>query len=251
MHLSSAIFRSIAATAVSLLSIAVLTAGFTAPVAAQTASEKAQQAIGAYIAVIAVAKTCQFEVAEPIRNAVEANMRALQTPSGLTDPQIEAAIKDGSTKVEASKAQICAMDKPRFEGYMAGQFEVASAAGKAGGVTPVPVPLASAPAPVAPAPAAPSVPSAAEKEKQAKEMLLLSHLLEAVAEECDITLSDDETTKLEKAQAYFRGQAGVTEAQVTAMTDAMETEVEKGHKEFCSPKFEFKTMLKSVLAAAQ
>ena len=225
------------------IATAAFTLGFSGPSVAQTAAEKAQQAIGTYISVIAVAKTCQFTVAEPVRNAVEANMRALQAPSGLTDPQIETAIKDGSAKVEANKAQICAMDTARFEGFMAGQFEVASAAGKAAGVTPIPVPLASAPAPAAPA--------VEDKQKQAKEMLLLAHLLEAVAEECEIELSDDQTSKLEKAQAYYRGQAGVSEADVTTMTDAMETEVEKGHKEFCSPKFEFKTMLKSVLDAAK
>ncbi|MBY0611056.1 MAG: hypothetical protein K2P80_02620 [Beijerinckiaceae bacterium] len=230
----------------SVFSAALLTLALSGPSFAQSPAEKAQQAIGTYISVISVAKTCKFEVAEPIRNAVEANMRALQAPSGLTDAQIETAIKDGSAKVEANSAQICSMDKAKFEGFMSGQFELASAAAKAAGVTPTPIPFAAAPAP-----AAPAAPAAGDKEKQAKEMLLLSHLLEAVADECEIELSDDETSKLEKAQAYFRGQAGVTEAQVTAMTDAMETEVEKGHKEFCSPKFEFKTMLKSVLESAK
>ncbi len=210
----------------------------------QTAANKAESAIGSYAVIISISKTCNFEVSQPVKSAVETNIKALQVVSTYTDAQVGAAIQGANEKVAEKKDGICAMGQEKFNGFMAGQANEAATAGAAAGVTMVPVPANSVAA--TPAPATPA-PSAVDPKKEAVDMLASSHLVELVADECEIELSDDETSKLEKAQAYYRGKADVTEDQVAAMTDAMEKEVTKNRKVFCAKEFGFKAELKKVL----
>ena len=202
-----------------------------------TPGEKAQAAIGTYISIVAVAKTCAFEVPAATRDAVDANMRALQPISGLDDAAMTGAITSAMTKVEADKASICAMGREKFDGYLAGQAEKAAALAVGTDAKIVPIPSSAL---------------AIDPKKAATEVLVLSYLLEAIAEECDdIELTDTETDKLEKAQTFLRGKAGYTEEQIAGLSDTMEKEASKGKKEFCSPAFDFKGQLKTVFDAAK
>ena len=218
--------------------------GSQAAIAQTTPAEKSQAAIGSYISVIAVAKACEFDVPKNVRDAVEANMLALQPISGLDDAAIGGGIERGIAKVNAGKATSPCMSRENFDSFLAAQTAKAAdlAAGTGAKIGPIPVSAAST------APAAP----AEDPKKAATELLVLSYLLDAISEECDsIELTDAETEKLEKAQTFLRGKAGVTEAQVEALTETMEKEATKGKKEFCSPAFDFKAQLKTVLDAAK
>ena len=214
----------------------------TATVSAQPKpADKAIDALGTYVSIIAVSETCKFEVTQPVKDAVSANMKTLQPVSGLTEAQIGEMVSAGMTSAAAKKDGICIMGQDKFNGFIASQSADAGVAGTAAGVTLLPVPVNSA---VAVAPPA-------DPKKEAIDLLALSHLVELVSDECEIELTDEETSKLEKAQEYYRGAAGMTEDQVTAMSDAMEKEVTKGKKEFCSPAFGFKAQLKKVLLSVK
>ena len=221
------------ATACAFLFSATCTLAQTSP------AEKAVDALGTYVSVIAVSETCKFEVIKPIKDVVTENMKALQPKAGLTDAQIGEMISAGMKTATEKKDGICVMGQEKFNGFAASQFTLAETSGKAAGVDIKPVPANT----VAAAPVDP--------KKEATDMLAMAHLLELVSDECEIELTDDETSKLEKAQEYYRGAAGFTEDQVTAMSDAMEKEVEKGKKEFCSPAFGFKAQLKKVLLSVK
>ena len=226
---------------VSASALALLLAGNAAH-AQTTPAEKAQAAIGTYISIIAVAKACEFDVAKTVRDAVEANMLALQPISGLDDAAIGNGINGAIAKISADKAAVCSMGRAKYDDYLVAQAAKAAELASGTGAKIGPIPVS----------AAPAAPAVDDPKKAATDLLVLSYLLEAIAEECDsIELTDDETTKLEKAQTFLRAKAGYTEAQVEGLSDTMEKEATKGKKEFCSPAFDFKGQLKTVFDAAK
>ena len=103
-----------------------------------------------------------------------------------------------------------------------------------------------APDPQSPNSQPPASPDAAGAIGKATEMLMLAQLLEAVAEECEINLTGEETALLARAEDFYRRQARIRDADLTTAMEAAETKVEQGRKEFCSPNYEFRAKLKTV-----
>ena len=246
-----------------VVSTALVFAGAVAK--AQSPADKAQEAIGIYASVMAVSSTCVFELGRGNHDALDAVLKALAAKAGFGEREVESVLKDGLERVGARKGEICRMDAAAFEGFAAQQFalagEAAISAGLPQGTLPTPPSSAASAPPVPPAPAVLTppglvpdgmLPAASDAAgEQARQMLVAAHLAEAVSDECEIDLTDEETSALEKAQAYFRGRTGATEAQVSALTDLLEAKVEKGRRDFCAPAFGFRALLKSVMDAAR
>ena len=231
---------------------------------AQTAAEKAQEAIGIYASIIAVSGTCGLELGRDARDSLEANIKLLAARAGLGERELETIAKDGTEKAGARKAEICRMDVAAFNRFVTMQLALAAEAGSIAGVPLAAVPGASTPPPPLAELSAPALPlppglvpegmlqvPADPAIERARQMLIASHLVEAVSDECEIDLTDDETLALEKAQAYFRGRIGASEAQINMLTDLLEAKIEKSRRDFCTPRFDFRAMLKGVIEAVQ
>lgn len=223
-------------------------------------AERAQEAIGIYAAVLAISSVCTLPIAPAARIVVDRNVEILAGKAGLSAEEIGRIMTHGVAQASPRKADLCRMDLAGFERFEASQFVAASEAAVAAGIAiaeipgvpPVatePPPVLLPPLPQGFEPEAMLPPSSEAAAEPARERLVWSHLIEAVADECEIDLNDQETAGIEQAQSAARTRSGLAEAQINGMVERLEQEVEKGRRFFCSPRFNFREALKALLTS--
>lgn len=115
--------------------------------------DKAQGGIGGYVAIIAVAKLCDFTVPPATMQIVVANINALQAASELSDKDIDGLLEGGVAGFAKDKAKYCDPGPAVFEAKTLDMaaFAVKAAEGTGIALQPLPRPGAAPATPVAPA----------------------------------------------------------------------------------------------------
>ena len=223
-------------------------------VQAQTVEKKAQDAVGSYLVIIAISKMCGFNVAKPVKDAVGSNIDALKVKAKMKDAELDQTLGQSIKELGKNKEKFCGPGQAQFDKLIPVFASQASEAAAGLGVALAPVPAnfaSSAPEVAAPA-AAPPVQGAAfavsEKERDAFRNLLISaHMLEAVSDQCKITLTNKEVLNLDRVQYYFRGRGNFSVGDVKQIVDTVEKQVTDNKATVCSPKWPFKDTLATML----
>lgn len=208
--------------------------------AAEKAAEKAQGGLGGYLAILAIGKLCNFDLDKPATEAIVANINALQKPAKMTDAELDqslAALVDAFKKRPNSPCAAGANEYPAMAVAMAKGAEKEA---EGSGVTLKPVPARQ----VAAAKAAP----VKDPKEAARNMLIAAHMIEAVADECKIKITDKESLDLDRVQYYFRGKADATAAEVKEIVTVVEKEAADSRKKVCAPDWGFRSTLDTLLA---
>lgn len=212
------------------------------PARAQTATDKAQGGIGGYLAILAIAKLCKYDVDKPTTEAIVANINALQPKSKLSDAEIDQAMESMLASFAKRKESPCAGGLNEFYTMASAMAVAARKEAEGSGVALKDLPARAAKA------AASTAPATKDPKAAAKNMVIAAHMIEAVADECKIKLSDKESLDLDRVQYYFRGKADLTAAEVKEIAAAVEKEAEGSHKTVCAPEWGFRQTLDTLLA---
>ena len=210
------------------------------PASAQSAADKAQGGIGVYLAILAIGKLCNFDLDKPTTEAIVANINALQKTSKLSDAEIDQAMASLVDSFKKRKDSPCAAGANEFPAMAAAMSKGAEKEAEGSGVALKALPARQAAA---------VKPAVKDPKEAAKNMLIAAHMIEAVADECKIKISDKESLDLDRVQYYFRGKADATAAEVKEIVAVVEKEAEASRKKVCAPEWGFRETLDTLLAA--
>jgi hypothetical protein len=212
----------------------------TSPASAQTAAEKAQGGIGGYLAILAIGKLCNFELNKSTTEVVVGNISALQKTSKLSDADIDQAMAGLIDSFKKRKDSPCAGGGKDFDLMTAAMAKSAEneAAGSGVALKALPVRTATSAEP----------PAAKDPKEAAKNMVIAAHMIEAVADECKIKMSDKESLDLDRVQYYLRGKADLTAAEVKEIVAVVEKQAEESRRQVCAPEWGFRSTLDTLLA---
>ncbi len=201
------------------------------PARAADAAEKAQGGIAGYLVIVAVSKMCNFNVDQPIRDTVTANINALQPVSKWSDKDIDDALKGVNDQLAKSKDKFCGPGVDVFYSKIKDFEKVATNEAQGSGVTLKPLPAR----------------AAADPKAAALEQLNLAIMLEAVSDECPIKLKDGESLKIDRVEYYWRGKADYSAKQFADLQKFWEDKTKAEHAKVCAKDFGFRAAFEESL----
>lgn len=208
------------------------------PASAQSAAEKAQGGLGGYLAILAIGKLCNFDLDKPATETIVGNINALQKTAKMTDAELDQSLAALVDAFKKRKDSPCAAGASEYPTMAAAMAKGAEKEAEGSGVTLKALPARQAAAKT----------PAKDPKEAAKNMLIAAHMIEAVADECKIKITDKESLDLDRVQYYFRGKADLTAAEVKEIVAAVEKEAEASHKKVCAPDWGFRATLDTLLA---
>ena len=207
---------------------------------AQSVTDKAQGGVGGYLAILAIAKLCKYDLDKPTTEILVGNINALQPKAKLSDAEMDQAMDSLVASFAKRKDSPCADGLNEFYTMASAMAAGAQKEADGSGVALKTLPPRSAKTAAAPA--------AKDPKEAARNMLIAAHMIEAVSDECKIKLTDKESLDLDRVQYYFRGKADLTAAEVKEIVGAVEKEAEASHKKVCAPEWGFRSTLDTLLA---
>ena len=209
------------------------------PLFAQTEQQSASDSIATYIPIPAIAELCRFNLAKPVDDATAANVKALQSKAKTSDAELGALYQSSLTELGKSKDKFCDGGQAKFDAMIPVFARTAETAAAAAGVKVQPIPANTA--------AQVAAPSVDKAKEAAKNMLTAAIMLEQISDLCGIDLTGKESLNIDRAQYLYRGQAGLSAAEVSTMTDALEEETKKSKDKVCAPSWGFKAAFEKMI----
>jgi hypothetical protein len=197
-------------------------------------AEKAQGGIAGYLSIVSISKMCKFNIDPAIRDAVTANINALQPVSKWSDKDIDNALKTVDDQLASSKDKLCGPGIDVFYSKLKDFEKIATTEADGSGVTLKPLP-------------APASAKAKDPKDAAFEQLNLAIMLEAVSDECSIKLKDGESLKIDRVEYYWRGKADYSAKQFADLQKFWEDKTKAEHAKVCAKDFGFRAAFEESL----